>query len=103
MSDENLTTICADELVTATGGGFVSRAWNVVKETFGYGGPAGASEAASAIPAAKDAALIVPQARARNELIKTLSDPTSNNHQVDKAFDKYHNGPGQKLLKHVGE
>lgn len=104
MSDDQLSTIDSDQLTGVSGGqNFFSRAWDVVKETFGYAGPAGASEAASAIPAVKDAALLVPQGRARNDLINTLANPTSNNQQVDKAFDRYHNGPGQQLLKHVGQ
>jgi len=102
MSDDELTTIDPDQLSRAHGGeGWLSRGWNVVKETFGYAGPAGASEAAAAIPAAAGAAMLVPQGRARNNLINTLANPTSSNRQIDGAFNRYHNGPGQKLLKHI--
>lgn len=93
-----MTPIDDDELGDIHGGGFFGRAWNVAKETFGYAGPAGASEAASAIPAAAHAAMLVPQANARNDLIRKLSSEGSGQ-AADRAFDRYHNGPGQKLAK----
>lgn len=102
MKKTDFQSIDRDVLVRASGGqGFLSRAWDVAKETFGYAGPAGASEAAAAIQPAANAMMLAPQAKARNQLINTLANPTSTNSQTNAAFDKYHNGPGQKLIKHV--
>jgi hypothetical protein len=71
------------------------------KETLGYAGPNGPSEAASAIAPAGGALALKPQGDARNHLIETLANPTSSGRQVDQAFDRYHNGPGARLAKHV--
>jgi hypothetical protein len=102
MKTDDFQTIDPEQLERPSGGqNFFSRAWDVAKETFGYAGPAGASEAAAAIQPAANAMMLAPQAKARNNLIETLASPTSTGSQVDKAFDKYHNGPGQKLIKHV--
>jgi hypothetical protein len=101
MTDDKLTTIDPDHLQRAHGGGWLGNAWNTIKETFGYAGPAGASEAAAAIPAAAGVAMLAPQAKARNNLIRSLASPTSSNAQINGAFDKYNNGPQRKLLKHI--
>jgi hypothetical protein len=99
---DQLETLDRDQLDRASGGqNVLSRAWDVARETFGYAGPPGASEAAAAIQPAANAMMLGPQARAKNNLIQTLASPTSSSGQVDAAFDRYHNGPGQKLIKHV--
>lgn len=77
------------------------RAWDTALDTFGYAGPSGASDTTSAMLPAAGAAALAPQAKARNNLIETLANPTATRGQQDAAFDRYHNGPGQKLARQV--
>jgi hypothetical protein len=105
----NLVTIAGEHLSKICGGGawdtakhYASRAVNVVKETLGYAGPAGSSEAASALEPAANAALLKPQGDARNDLIRKLASEGSGR-AADKAFDRYHNGPGQRLAQEVAK
>lgn len=102
MDKTKFPTIQLDQLSTACGGaGFLRRAWDTAVNTFGYAGPAGASEAASAMQPAAGALALGPQGAARNNLINTLASPTSSGGQQDAAWDRYSNGPGQKLAKQV--
>lgn len=96
MTNPTLPTIDGDDLEDISGGGFFD--W--LGTTLGYGGPAGASEAASAIQPVAGAMAIAPQARNRNALIRDMAQNGGNYSEAN--FTRYNNGKAAQLARKVG-
>lgn len=92
-----LQSVDLDTLDGVVGGGFLS--W--LQNTIGYGGPSGASEAASAIQPAAGVMAIAPQARNRNALIRDMAQNGGN--YSESNFTRYNYGKAAQLSRSVGK